>query len=360
MVSSCSGEKITDLQTDFTADSVAASYVDNLFKRSDEEARMAGNPYSDYSYFEEETVLNSAGEYVYFEELSEREKEAYVTEYQRKYREQLEEKLKQTPEMIYILGVYNEAVSMTLKEEYETEEEMYEALERNFASLYVEQDAVNSARSGVKNDTAEKPVTENTYNEDSFEVFKENYKKGYVLVYPSYEGSGSGFGHCSMMSEESFDGNITVKEEDGTESTYFSALAKAGITSFPRDKGATWEGKTDGVQKEPWGYWCSYPSKVYIMKVVDSDGNEASDTEYAKAVDFAVSKIGKPYSKNFLLKTLESKFYCSSLIFQSWKHVGIQENNKSKFYIGNSNISVVSPLDVYASDKTKLVATFYN
>lgn len=71
--------------------------------------------------------------------------------------------------------------------------------------------------------------------------------------------------------------------------------------------------------------------------------------QYLGAADFAASKIGCKYNWNFFNTTTTKRYYCSQLVWQAWKSVGVNTN------VGTFPDGIVSPADLVNSDTTYVV-----
>ena len=114
---------------------------------------------------------------------------------------------------------------------------------------------------------------------------------------------------------------------------------------------------TDGVQLEPAGMWIGNSdgsaSNVSIYKVRSSiwiwdwfnshaEYTDAPENDYTKAVKYADDQRGKGYNW-FFLKDVETTFYCSSLVYKSWRQISPSYDMSFGFF--------VTPADIASSDK---------
>ena len=164
-------------------------------------------------------------------------------------------------------------------------------------------------------------------------------------------------GHASMMSEDGWGHGWDT-----------NGLAQTSVSSFPAGKNSNWPGKVDGVQKEPLGLWAGNSGgsasqvsvydvykRVWVWNWFRSGFRDrrASDGEYDRAANNALSYRGKPYSWDFAFKWHTSRFYCSQLVWRGWYDVSWRYDTSWGF-------PWVSPMDIAASSKTSRVISFTN
>lgn len=164
-------------------------------------------------------------------------------------------------------------------------------------------------------------------------------------------------GYASMMSEDGWGHGWDT-----------NGLAQTSVSSFPAGKSSNWPGKVDGVQKEPLGLWAGNSGgsasqvsvydvykRVWVWNWFRSGFRDrrASDGEYDRAANNALSYRGKPYSWDFGFKWHTSRFYCSQLVWRGWYDVSWRYDTSWGF-------PWVSPMDIAASSKTSRVISFTN
>lgn len=71
----------------------------------------------------------------------------------------------------------------------------------------------------------------------------------------------------------------------------------------------------------------------------------STSTRRTNAVNYANSKVNKPYNHNFWNKWTETSFYCSQLVWRAWYNQGIDIDN-------NKNDTIVTPVEVGLSSNT--------
>lgn len=90
--------------------------------------------------------------------------------------------------------------------------------------------------------------------------------------------------------------------------------------------------------------WNTRYNAVYGLEV-----NKASTDQNESAASYAYEHIGNPYNWNFLNPDTTNSFYCSQLVYQSYKQTsGINLNY---------NGGIIFPIDIVNSDLTDLVYT---
>lgn len=196
---------------------------------------------------------------------------------------------------------------------------------------------------------------------NSIEIIKNNYQKGRILVCTDSDVGLDDkiyIGHASIMSESLWNEKYET-----------NGLEKCMFTSTPNSETASkWEGKTDGVQFEPIGYWAgnseSSANNVKILKVRNKiwvwdwfnshfSYPDASESEGSNAVDSVKCDEGKKYNWNFCWKWDTNSYYCSQLVWKAWSNV-------SNAYDLSWSLFWVSPSDLVCSEKTVEIASFKN
>lgn len=347
-----------------TSKTVAQDYVSKvLLASSFSDVRSAGNNYS--LLFSDMEIIDENGNQILFDNLSEAEKAGIVEAWKTSYENQLEEKLKNDSMLRELLSIENDAFFET----YSSTEGKNAINVSDFAkfgelynkNLQKKNKQIKSVRAtGIPSDNY---IKADCLNARSINIVKNNYQEGNIFVCDdSSSSSGSSVGHASMMNLKKWSPEF---ESNG--------LAKATITSWPdpsENQNSYWEGKVNGVQYEPIGYWagtCSASANsVKLLKVNGQkfvwnwfsshyEPYDVSPSERESAVAYAENQKGKPYNWNFIAKYDESKFYCSQVVWRAWYNVSTNYDVS----IG-AIITWVSPADIAASDKTTLLASYTN
>ncbi len=193
---------------------------------------------------------------------------------------------------------------------------------------------------------------------------KANFKPGRVLIYsggtsPSSSGSGSAnyLGHSAIMNSLS----DTDRANPRADQIY------ANMTSWGAN--SPWSGLY-GVQREPLSEWNNTVvgldgagSTIKVKSVVRSAMvlewfgwhwvfTEATNAEHAAAAAYAVSKTGSGYNFDFILgKANTSWFYCSSLVWRSWKNQDSDDLDLDWSWWDSS----VPPSDLDGTNRTQLL-----
>lgn len=358
--SNCEHKGHSLIVDDESYEQIASSYISNMLKVTE---LLAPTPTRSLEkiypeFLEIEYEIEEGGN---FNALSNDEKELFFKRWQDDYEQQLLEKFSENDELVKMIKLENDVLKLTLYDASRsitsiTEEDFLKLAYKNFEYL-----TKSTARA------ASPPATENSHYrirkdclvQESVTIFKENYKKGRIIVSGGPGSSslleGSSFGHSSMMAFDTW--------SDGWDN---NGLARTTITSYPQrtkpHKNVYWDGKIDGVQLEPLGMWAGDDTGsvkitcIYdVQKKIARKKYEPAPTEdYIKAADYAMAQIGKPYNWNFGSKGSEEKFYCSSLVYKSWQRISEQYN------MSNRGLIWVTPGHIAASDRTLLITRFQN
>lgn len=357
VLSSCSQpltEGASPVMHDSTPRGVATEYIRNMNVwanlsngRSATDNTMCMDFLNDYDMQDED------GNAIDFASLDYDAKKRIFEEYQKQEIDYATEVLENDEELLEIIKLDNEAMGQMIQEAGRSV--LVDNSPVLFLSRYMEkrrqllekaaaEEETLVSRSSSSSSSSETTVElhADDLNPDSVRKFKEAYKKGRVLLCrdcSSVTSSGWGLyvGHAAMMSEDSWNPKW---EEDGLSRTTISAWANDG-------KSVSWEGKIDGVQKEPLAYWAGKSEGsaqhvkilqmrkktvkirwLWIIPYIWFDfSSTAGDADVA--VRYAESNIGKPYRlwveiADFFVggilqtKWWTDKFYCSQLVWRSW------------------------------------------
>lgn len=334
---------------------LAVNYFDNIVRKSNitNERSIDSDCFPDELY--EVEIYDDSGNVILFDELSYEQKCDFYKIWRNDGIKELEKKLISDDSFKDMLAIETQAFNMTIES---SERSIFKVSLDNFVNQYeknlerLQKNNISASRGSSKECTS---ISDGNLVEKSLDTFEANYKQGRILINTcSRQETSFGYiGHSSMMSEKELNENWRENKNN-----------RATITSFPNDKGTRWDGMTDGVQKEPIGYWCgdNAAQNVSILDVRSKKWKwfktyytNASDEDHKKAVEYAEKQIGKPYNKNLVLFGMWStnSFYCSSLVYKSWYEV----NSK---YDLKTNIMWVAPSDLYASDRTYLIKSYSN
>jgi len=228
--------------------------------------------------------------------------------------------------------------------------------------------ARRSVPSGKYTITDETPID----NEDNpitgykcrLSFFKENYKKGNIIVNTGSGSSSSGdFGHSTIMSED-----VWGRDWDN------KPLAKTTVTAWPRrgfiSTQVDWSYKEDfqgaGVQQEPIGYWicnesfCSPDFTIY--RIVDNEGNEPTEAEQKDICSNWRDYDG--YEYNLLARKYANTNYvtCAKIVWMLWYNINrikynIVSDEQTKSFIKPVHLASskqVVPLCTYTRNNTSL------
>ena len=333
--------------------SVAEQYISNLLVQ--EKLLSANNrsvSVTDLELFEDIEIVDENGNVNFYTDLTEEEKVLFVNDWYNETVKQLQEKINKDKSIEEMLSVENQAFAITISEVNRSvlscsAEAFVKSYSKNLSKLVKKIDNTRSSK-GKAEITSDTPM-----NEYSLELLHSKWKKGRILVCKDTSSSSSSFylGHASMMYNE---WNSDMEK---------NPLYKATFTSSPlNDKITHWEGKIDGVQEEPIGYWAGLgegcAEKISILNIRSSkkvDGEwvytPATDVDYLKAAEEINDYEGTPYGLP-LNKNKTKKIYCSQLCYLAWLDVD------DKYKLGSG--VYVKPADLISSRNTTVEISLNN
>lgn len=341
---------ISDVEQNSTK-SVAEQYVSNLLVQ--EKLLTSANrsiSTTELDMFNEMEIEDEKGNMITFADLSEGDKILFVNDWYNETVDLLQKKMSVDASIAEMLTIENKAFSSTMNEVNRsifpcTVESFIDSYSKNLTKLLKES---NNARATAKKGEITSDTPMNAY---SLGIIKSNWKKGRLLVCKDTNSSSASFylGHASMM----YHTWSPEMERDPT--------TKATYTSSPIDNSAQWQGKTDGVQEEPIGYWVGLgeacAKKVSILNVRSSKWSwgwkytAASDSDYLKAAeeinDYDGIQYGIPINKHST-----KKIYCSQLCYLAWEDVAEKYKIDSGLF--------VKPADLISSRNTTVEASINN
>lgn len=370
LLMSCKGE-VTEqrISLEVSDKTVAETYVSNIMNRMViiDKARSIESDYP--SYFYEIEIEKNDGTKITFDELTDLEKANFVEGWLHDYTEELDEKLAGDKDFQNYMQIQNEAFLLTDEEYYDekNDRDYDELLFENLCKLIKQQSARKSRSSSSSSSSSDDEsnmvaVSKDSVNKNTLKILKDYYKKGRIVINHGSEGSSWNLGHVSMLSANEYS---DLWEKEG--------LQRVSISSFPGNghQKVTWPDQSDGVQYEPVAYWCGKNAarnvKIYYVKnkTTNKDGrstnDEISDDYYNKALEFAISKLGKPYppyeggiTQYDFIKYKESDdyYYCSSLVRSAWIYVDKK--------ISMGIYPWVAPGDIGSSTFTKKIGEWSN
>jgi hypothetical protein len=369
----------TPQRTDFTylqvmenlsSHELAEKEIENMW-RLDAIENSARAAYTYPEFLNEITFFDENNTEKSFLDLDNNEK-ARFTEAWKKFRsKEIENKLEEDPVFRELLLVDLAAFEETYSTASRSALKNYE----NFMSKYFENidkySSLNEPESTSRKANKKDPIKKDSGVLESMNALRNCFQKyeeeedpqgsGLILITPDNSSNGrGGKGHAALIK--------TGKWNDDFQK---NALLKLSITSSPLGKGGQWEGKIDGVQDEPVGYWAGNAGSsaktvsVYYVKkqnLVYDDGelneqnsvdDRASLEECLKAVECAKKYYGKNYSLFHGHDSTEKGIYCSQLVYLAWKGV-------SKDYILENEGWWVTPKELAKSSKIKVINTYVN
>jgi len=363
---------LTYLQTieNLTSHELAEKEIENMW-RLDAIENSARAAYTYPEFLNEITFFDENNTEKSFLDLDNNEK-ARFTEAWKKFRsKEIENKLEEDPvlkEMIIIeLAAFEETYNTASRSALKNYENFMSKYFENIDKYSTLNEPENTSRKAKKKD----PITKDSGVPESMNALRACFQKyeeeeepqgsGLILITPDNSSNGrGGKGHAALIKT----GNWDSKFES-------NALLKLSITSSPLGKGGQWEGKIDGVQDEPVGYWAGNAGSsaktvsVYYVKkqnLVYDDGelneqssvdDRASLEECRNAVECAKKYYGIKYSLFHKHDTTKNGIYCSQLVYLAWKGV-------SKDYILENEGIWVTPKELAKSSKIKVINTYVN
>ena len=223
---------------------------------------------------------------------------------------------------------------MTLDEYCGSEDFSMEGLQKLFPEYYAEcQEAYAQDAAQIKEieDNLDEMLAEGRI--EAANDVKRNEAEPLVYTYPilgsigdiivELEMDSGSFGFAGHAAIVSTDSNVTIE-------SYAKSFSPSGL---------------DGVQEysNQWGWKAG--ALLIRPKNISSSVNP-----YRTAAQFAESKVGLPYNKNFFNKKTTSKYYCSQLVWQAWLAAGIDIEK------GTVPNGMITPADIVNSSNTYIVA----
>lgn len=363
---------LTYLQTieNLSSHELAEKEIENMWRLDAiENSARAAFTYPEFlneiTFFDENNTEKS------FLDLDNNEK-ARFTEAWKKFRsKEIENKLEEDPVFRELLLVDLAAFEETYTTASRSALKNYE----NFMSKYFENidkySSLNEPENTARKINNNNPITKDCGVKNSMEVLKNCFQMyaneentqgcGLILITPDNSSSGSGgFGHAALISIDKWNDKFLD-----------DALLELSISSTPKGKGGIWEGKKDGVQKEPVGYWAGNAGSsaktvsVYYVKkqrIVYENGEISDKTEdddratleeCKKAVECAEKYDGIKYKFHANKNRTDKGIYCSQLVYLGWKGV-------SKEYVLENQGNYVMPKELAKSSKIKVIKTYKN
>ncbi len=361
------GQNIQIAETgEVTADtpaSLAERYVQGLYVRSNVAAgrSVLSQEYPELLY--EMELEDKDGNAVVFADLGEDEKREFAEFWEQSTVSELADKLTADSILLEMAVMEVAALDEAVRSATRSGDQVVsaESFTARYKSAFEKEEKKRGADISRSVSKGKDMITKDCLVPSSVAAYKSAYKKGRILVTAGMKSSSSMglpyVGHASMMSENGW------RYEWDT-----NGLAQTSVSSFPAGKSSNWPGKVDGVQKEPLGLWAGNSGgsatqvsvydvykRVWVWDWFRSGFRDrrASDGEYNRAANNALSHRGKPYSWDFAFKWHTSRFYCSQLVWRGWYDVSWR-------YDTSWCLLWVSPMDIAASSKTKRVASFSN
>lgn len=349
-----------DFSSASTSYSIAENYYQNKIKLDQMTTERNVSSSSFPSFLYDLDIEDKEGNPVSFSELSDNEKSIFFSVWKKESIQQLAEKLSSDTDAAKATYINNQLFNSTLLE-----------LNRSVASIDISTflkklsqkrkayaNTISQQRSSSGSSSLTGKITEDCYNPVNAQVLSNCYRPGRILVTAdasNISSSDVGLGHASLV------GNIDItKIEKLNGTTSFS------ISSYPKDVKPDWDGKTNGVQYEPLGLWAgNKEGAIRNVRLYDMQKNkwvwdwfnsgykkfDAPIQDYYTAANYAESKLGKPYFLN-PIKDNEDSFYCSQLVWKSWRQIDRNYDMSCGF--------AITPEDIINAAHTKRVTAFTN
>ena len=345
---------------DYSELSDSEVYIKMLFARDELCSTRSAKVYDYPDFFYEMEIVDKNGNKILFSDLSSEEKEFFVQIWKEKISENMEEKTKVQKEVVDEFRKENIAFLNALDSTDSRMAIHKKDISKVFAQYQSNLEKIRNERT-ARSLTERSTVTNNYLNPNSIEVFKNNYKRGRILITLDSSSSSSayGLGHASLMDYEN---DYRIKNPNYEK---INTLESWSISSYPQTISCTWEGQRNGVQFEPLGLWAGESeggcSSVYIydmQKIVwvwdwFRSGYRpfpADENDYNRAADYAENSMGIGYG--IISKESRSLIYCSALVWQSWRYLDRSYDMSAGFQ--------VTPLEIANSMQTQLIAAYSN
>lgn len=305
-----------------------------------------GDP--EYQYFADITMENEAGDKIEFNSLSEEQRTAFLAAWKKDALKELTKKYIEDKLALEKAKISNEVIAGLL-DTISDSDIQYQEFKKNVAKKYEQKLAVFRA-----NYTEDKNNLVNVQSSSTkLEALKKHFYPGKLLYRPS-----GFFGHISIMVGNKNNSSYWNPnwENDKTIPIAVSAWKNAKWAKDDYDINGS-----SGVIYEPLSFWLNETSanvvkfKILGLKKLSwrwnfwigwyRSGTKASSTDYIKAANNAISKLGEDYWTHT----------CSSLIRDSWEAVDSHYDLESL----DAEFSPVSPSDIYDSPSTYLIKTVY-
>lgn len=333
----------------------------------------------DYPSFMEELIISdNDNNIIKFSELSDEEKVLFFEGWKKVNIDYIEQTITNDKNLKDMLETEIEIINCTLSQERSTKNKHIDKSDYILRNFQIRQSFFTKKNRSTDNAGE---IKKGRLVPSSYNILKNDYQKGRVFICTDNTSSASSLyaGHAAIMVEE--------KWKDSWNS---DSYGKATVSAWPY-KNVNWEGKINGAQYEPIGYWAGNYSgsatnvEVYQMQrtnwkwglaslltglplLVKSDAPEdeaEAATHYAKSLaneniaygnhpynigtDIAVTISGLPLGS----KWWDSTCYCSQLVWRSWCSANLAYD-----FSGTSQI--ILPISFALTTNTRQITTYSN
>lgn len=394
MLISCQNQVILENQN-IDAESLATQYFNMQLGWENLSCKRSVYSTEQYPEFLNKVEMHDEnGNKVIFSELTEEQKKIFFDTWKQYNIEHMTKVIEENENVKKIVEIENEIFYDTANQHgrnIESEKdvnkfyEKYQKTREKYYKKIISNEVKKQRSSSASSDSQNVIPDDKVLSSASCDIFRKNYGKGRVLICSdssSESGSSSAFlGHAALMHKNE------IKEEE-----ILYSSSQYSVSAWPNDgKTTTWEGKKNGLQYEPLGYWAgnfagsAYNVEIYEMNRISWEigiltfllgfpiavHRDASSDEANRAVEFAlgrveVNKASGLYPYNVVStivgvasgnpippKWLDSTCYCSQFVWRSWCAANIG------FDFSGANPWIL-PVDFQLTSQTKKIASYKN
>lgn len=226
------------------------------------------------------------------------------------------------------------SVMMSLPANAKTPDIGDEELDKIIEQVVLDTQELNNLLDGVELDTkTAKNASDKTKSIANALLGKDVYETSAVL----YATKGELTASTKSLYSRGEKGNYLV-----TTDPWVGSIPLPGHAGIIYNSSLTIESFAAGVNWNLVSHWEDDYDKVFEYHV-NADSFAANS-----AVNYAIAQIGDPYNYIFNLIWIESRFYCSQLVWRSWYEQGFDLD-------GLYPVNIVAPIDLTYADDTTIV-----
>ncbi|MFN8098857.1 MAG: YiiX/YebB-like N1pC/P60 family cysteine hydrolase [Dermatophilaceae bacterium] len=135
--------------------------------------------------------------------------------------------------------------------------------------------------------------------------------------------------------------------------TKFAGLIPTGHSAMVYSSGYVIESLSSGVQ---WGSNNWYAVKPHVWGMTT---RATTSTQDSAAADWVKAQLGKPYNYNYYNMGTRSSFYCSQLVWASFRDTTGIDLNTSSYDVDYLGLHAIHPMELPSSANSTKVSTFY-